>query len=218
MGEKKMNTIFLGLPGVGKGTNASRVGYILNIPHISTGDIFRENMKNKTELGEKIRDLMDSGHYVPDDVTMEIVLERIKQADCKKGFILDGVPRTINQAQILEDNNVPINYAFKFEVGKEIAKQRMLNRMTCGSCKRIYNSETVKPKRKELCDYCDSKLIKRTDETLEVIEERLNVYKNQTAPLIDYYHQKDVLVNINADRSIDKIVNEIIKTIENPEL
>ena len=179
-----MNFIFLGPPGAGKGTLAAQVAEEYKIPQISTGDIFRENIKNQTELGKKVKAIMDAGGLVGDDVVLEIVEDRLKKDDCKNGFILDGFPRTIPQAEAFEKLGIDVKVV-NFEVNNDLIIARLSNRRVCKSCKANFNVKFMPPKVEGVCDKCGGELFTREDDKLESITHRLEVYRKETEPLID---------------------------------
>jgi adenylate kinase len=207
-----MNIVLLGSPGVGKGTYAVRILKIYNIPQISTGDMFREAIKNGTEVGLEAKSYMDKGELVPDEVTIKIVEERLKKDDCKRGFMLDGFPRTIAQAEALSEIS-KIDKVLNFTADDEIIIERLSGRRVCSDCGRIFHVKNIPPKVEGICDVCDGKLIQREDDKPESIKKRLDVYKKQTAPLIDYYKEKGLLAEIDANKPIEK-VDEIIDDIK----
>ena len=212
----KMNIILLGPPGVGKGTYAKRISKIYNIPQISTGDMFREAIKNKTEIGLKAKEYMDKGELVPDDITIGIVEERLKKDDCKNGFMLDGFPRTIAQAEAL-DKIVVIDKVLDFTASEKIIIDRLSGRRICKSCGAIYHIRNIVPKVEGVCDNCGGELYQRDDDKPESVKKRLDVYKKQTAPLIDYYKEKELLADIDANRPIeqvDEIIADVRKALE----
>ena len=211
-----MNIILLGPPGVGKGTYAKRISKIYNIPQISTGDMFREAIKNKTEIGLKAKEYMDKGELVPDDITIGIVEERLKKDDCKNGFMLDGFPRTIAQAEAL-DKIVVIDKVLDFTASEKIIIDRLSGRRICKSCGAIYHIRNIVPKVEGVCDNCGGELYQRDDDKPESVKKRLDVYKKQTAPLIDYYKEKELLADIDANRPIeqvDEIIADVRKALE----
>lgn len=211
-----MKLIILGSQGSGKGTYASRIGPKLGVPHISTGDLFREEIKNETELGKEAETYMNKGILVPDDITIKILKNRISQEDCKNGFILDGFPRTRAQAEALEDIT-KINAVINLVVPHEVLIFRLSSRVTCKKCAEIYNLRTLKPKQEGICDKCGGELYQREDETPEGIKKRLEEYANKTAPLIDYYRNKGILQDVtcdSADVPPEIIVDKIMKTLE----
>ena len=192
-----MKIIMLGAPGAGKGTQAKMIAEKYSIPHISTGDIFRSNIKNGTELGTKAKAYMDKGLLVPDELTCDLVVDRINQSDCKKGYILDGFPRTIPQAKALtaalEKMNTSIDYAIDVEVPDENIVNRMGGRRACTGCGATYHVTYNPPKTENVCDACGETLILREDDKPETVQKRLTVYHEQTQPLIDYYKEAGVL-------------------------
>jgi len=211
-----MNIVLLGSPGVGKGTYAKRISKIYNIPQISTGDMFREAIKNKTEIGLKAKEYMDKGELVPDDVTIGIVEERLKKDDCKNGFMLDGFPRTIAQAEAL-DKIIVIDKVLDFTASDEVIIDRLSGRRVCRNCGAIYHIRNIVPKVEGVCDNCGGELYQRDDDKPESVKKRLDVYKKQTAPLIDYYKEKELLADIDANRPIeqvDEIIADVRKALE----
>ncbi|MEM1543078.1 MAG: adenylate kinase [Candidatus Bathyarchaeia archaeon] len=211
----KLRIVILGPPGSGKGTYASRLTNILGIPHISTGDMVREEIRAQTEIGRKIREYSDRGELVPDEIIIGLLIERLKKPDAQKGFILDGFPRTIGQAEALEEIT-SIDVVINLNVPDEIIIQRLSNRLTCRRCGAIYNRLTLKPKVDEICDICGGELYQREDDKPEVISERLKVYRRSTEPLIDYYRKRGLLKDVYCNDLMtppDVIVNEILKII-----
>ncbi len=200
-----MNIVLLGPPGVGKGTYAKRLSERYNIPHISTGDILREEIHKGSELGRQVREYVERGELVPDDIIIQVVKERLRAEDCKKGFILDGFPRTLNQARAL-DEITKIDVVFNFVAPKEVIIDRLSGRRICSQCGAIYHIKYRPPKKPGICDVCGGKLYQREDDRPEVIETRLEVYKKQTAPLIEYYTKKGLLVDIDASKEIDQVI------------
>lgn len=194
-----MNFIFLGPPGAGKGTLAAQVAEEYGIPQISTGDIFRENIKNQTELGKKVKAIMDAGGLVSDDVVLEIVEDRLKKDDCKNGFILDGFPRTIPQAEAFEKLGIPVQVV-NFEVDNELIIARLSNRRVCKSCKANFNVKFMPPKVEGVCDKCGGELFTREDDKLESITNRLDVYRKETEPLIAFYRNLNKMTDIDSGR------------------
>lgn len=192
-----MNLVFLGPPGAGKGTLAFEVAKFYNIPHISTGDIFRQAIKDKTELGIKVKSIINSGALVSDDITTALVAERLKAADCKNGFILDGFPRTIPQAEALE-KIITIDKAINFDISDDEVVARLSSRRTCSKCGKVFNVITIKPKKDSICDACGGELIIRDDDKPESIKKRLEAYRSQTAPVIGFYRDKNTILDIDA--------------------
>ena len=213
-----MKLIALGSPGVGKGTYAKEITKKYNILHLSTGDMFRENMKNNTELGIKAKEFIDQGKLVPDEVTIGLVKERLAREDTKDGYYLDGFPRTIPQAEALAEF-VEVDMAINFKADKEIIMQRLTGRRTCKKCAATFHMVNLPPQVEGVCDKCEGELIQRSDELPEVIEERLKVYEEQTAPLIDYYKEKGLLreLTINEDmgKYKDQIMEKVFTAIDN---
>jgi adenylate kinase len=208
-----MKLIFLGAPGAGKGTIAKMVMGKYGIPQISSGDIFRENIKNETELGKEAKQYIDKGELVPDGVTTAMILERLAKGDCAKGFILDGFPRTIPQAESLGEIH-KIDAVIDFFATKELIIKRLTNRRTCSKCGAIYNLITVPPKEEGKCDKCGAELFQRDDDKEETIMNRLETYSKQTAPLIGYYKRKGNFVQINAETTPEKIFEDTDKVLK----
>lgn len=212
-----MNLIMLGPPGAGKGTQAKMLVDRFGIPQISTGDMLREALKIGTELGKKAKEYMDKGALVPDEVVIGIVKERLAQSDCAKGFILDGFPRTIPQAealdQVLVELGKKIEYAINIDVPKNELIKRLAGRRTCKKCGAMYHIIFNPPQEKGKCDKCGGELYQRDDDKEETIKRRLEVYESQTQPLIDYYRRKGSLVNIMGAGSIEEIFEEVTRTI-----
>jgi len=211
-----MRIVMLGPPGAGKGTYASRLNVNLGIPHISTGDMVRDEIKAQTELGKKIKQYSDKGELVPDEIIIQLLADRLKRPDCKKGFILDGFPRTINQAESL-DKISKIDVAVNLNVPDEIIITRLSNRVTCKKCGAIYNLLTLKPKKEGVCDSCGGDLYQRYDDKPKVIQERLNVYREKTQPLIEYYKKKELLKDAQCNDLMtppEVVVAQILKILE----
>lgn len=196
-----MKIVMLGAPGAGKGTQAKMIADQYSIPHISTGDIFRANIKEGTELGKEAKSYMDKGQLVPDELTVKILLDRVAKEDCKNGYVLDGFPRTIPQAEVLEDAltklNDKIDYAINVEVPDENIVRRMSGRRACLSCGATYHIVHIPPKAEGVCDRCGKDLVLRDDDKEETVQKRLNVYHGQTQPLIDFYEKKGVLKEVD---------------------
>ena len=208
-----MKIIMLGAPGAGKGTQAKMIAAKYGIPHVSTGDIFRANIKNGTELGKKAKTYMDAGQLVPDSLTVDLLIDRISQDDCANGYVLDGFPRTIPQAQCLEDalaaRGESVDYAINVEVPDENIVRRMSGRRACVNCGATYHIVHVPPKQEGICDKCGKELILRDDDKEETVKNRLNVYHEQTQPLIDFYQNKGVLKEV--DGTVDMM--DVFKAI-----
>ncbi|MFH1324245.1 MAG: adenylate kinase [Nanoarchaeota archaeon] len=207
-----MNLIFLGPPGVGKGTIAKDVVKAKNIPQISTGDLLRAAVKEGSELGKKAKEFMDSGKLVPDELAINLLKERIKKDDCKHGFILDGFPRTIPQAEALE-GNVEINKVINFKATDETVISRISGRRTCKKCSAIYHIKNIPPKVEGVCDKCGGELYQREDDKEETVKKRLETYKQQTAPLIDFYRKKGILADVETEKPIPEIVKDTMAAI-----
>ena len=212
-----MKIIMLGAPGAGKGTQAKKIAAKYEIPHISTGDIFRANIKNGTELGKKAKSYMDAGELVPDELVCDLVVDRIQQDDCTEGFILDGFPRTIPQAEALTEalNAIEqkMEYALNIDVPDENIIHRMAGRRACVGCGATYHLEFAPTKVEGICDVCGEKLILRDDDKPETVTNRLNVYHAQTKPLIDYYDKKGIVYTIDGTQSMDKVFSDIRKIL-----
>jgi adenylate kinase len=208
-----MKVIFLGAPGVGKGTYADRVIEKYHIPHISTGDILRDAVEKQTELGKKAKEYMDAGKLVPDDVIIGLMDERLKKDDCIKGYVLDGFPRTIPQAEALGKIQ-EVDNVINFNAPDELIIKRLSGRRTCRKCNAIYHIKNIPPKNEGICDKCGGELYQRDDEKPDVIKHRLEIYKKQTAPLINYYKEKGLLTAIDASRPPEEVVEEIVKLLE----
>lgn len=203
----------MGLPGAGKGTQAKKINEKYNIPHISTGDMFRQAIKEETELGNKAKAYMDEGNLVPDEVTVGIVKERLAKDDCKNGFLLDGFPRTIEQAHSLEDIlaelNQSIDYCLQIDVPKEKLVERLTGRRICPTCGTAYHITFNPPQKEGICDKDGSQLIQRDDDKEETVQNRLSVNIEQTKPLLDFYEEKGYLRKVHGDQDIDDVFKEI---------
>ncbi len=208
-----MKIIMLGAPGAGKGTQAKMIAEKYGIPHISTGDIFRANIKEGTDLGKEAKSYMDAGKLVPDELTVKILLDRVAKDDCSKGYVLDGFPRTIPQAEVLEDSlnklNDKVDYAINVDVPDENIVRRMGGRRACLSCGATYHIEHIPPKQEGICDKCGAELVLRDDDKPETVKNRLKVYHEQTQPLIDFYGKKGILKNV--DGTVD--MQDVFKAI-----
>ena len=212
-----MKIIMLGAPGAGKGTQAIRIAEKYSIPHISTGDIFRANIKNGTELGNKAKTYMDKGLLVPDELVVDLVVDRLNQDDCANGYVLDGFPRTIPQAealdQALESLGQKVDYAINVEVPDENIVRRMSGRRACVNCGATYHVVYAPTKEENVCDSCRGQLILREDDKPETVQKRLNVYHEQTSPLIEYYTNKNILVEVDGTLDIEVVFGEIVKIL-----
>lgn len=208
-----MNLIFLGPPGAGKGTIAARVKEHYEIPHISTGDLFRAHIQNQTDLGKQVKAILDSGELVPDELTIEMVRQRLQEGDTERGFILDGFPRTIPQAEALSDI-ARIDAVLNFELSKASIIKRLSGRRIAKQSGRVYHVHYNPPKVEGKCDETGETLIQREDDKAEAIENRLAVYQRQTAPLIDHYSKKGALISIDAEPSADKVFSQVKQKID----
>jgi adenylate kinase len=211
-----LNIVILGPPGVGKGTYAEILSKKYNIPKTSVGDLFRRAIKDETELGKKIKDYVSSGDLVPDDTVIELVKNRLEQDDCKKGFLLDGYPRTVAQAEAMEKFK-KIDVALNFVAPDEVIMSRIGGRRTCSICGAVYHIKNIPPKVEGICDRCGGKLIQRSDEKPEVVKNRLLVYREKTKPVVDYLRKKGLLVDIDAHyniEEIDKIISQCEKHLQ----
>lgn len=208
-----MKIIMLGAPGAGKGTQAKKIAEKYQIPHISTGDIFRANIKNGTELGKKAKTYMDQGLLVPDELVCDLVVDRVKQEDCKNGYILDGFPRTIPQAESLDEAlgqmGESLDYAINVDVPDEHIVNRMSGRRACVGCGATYHMVYASTKKEGVCDVCGAELILRDDDKPETVQKRLSVYHEQTQPLIDYYKGKGILKDVDGTKDMDVVFQAI---------
>ena len=212
-----MKIIMLGAPGAGKGTQAKMIAAKYQIPHISTGDIFRANISNGTELGKEAKQFMDQGLLVPDELTVKILLDRVAREDCKNGYVLDGFPRTIPQAEVL-DNALKelgdqVDYAINVDVPDENIINRMSGRRACVKCGATYHIKHVPPKAEGICDSCGAELILRDDDKPETVKKRLNVYHEQTQPLIDFYSEKKILNEVDGTIGMEDVFSGIAKIL-----
>lgn len=207
------NIIFLGAPGAGKGTNAKKVASEFKIPHISTGDMFREAIKNETPVGLEAKSYMDKGLLVPDEVTISLVKERLSKDDCAKGFLLDGFPRTLVQAEALkkigEEISRPINLVINLVVPESVLKDRICGRRVCKSCGAPYHVTNLRPKVEGVCDLCGGELVQRKDDNEEALKTRLSEYHKQTEPLINFYTKENVLHDVDGVKALDEIFSDI---------
>ena len=209
-----MKIIMLGAPGAGKGTQAKKISAKYEIPHISTGDIFRANIKNGTELGKKAKSFMDQGLLVPDELTVDLVMDRIQKEDCKNGYILDGFPRTITQAEALEQAlkalGEKLDYAIEVDVPDENIVKRMSGRRACVHCGATYHIVHAPTKVENICDVCGGELILRDDDKPETVTKRLTVYHNQTKPLIDYYKEEGILATVDGTADLEDVFKAVV--------
>jgi adenylate kinase len=209
-----MKIIMLGAPGAGKGTQAKQIATKYSIPHISTGDIFRANIKNGTELGKKAKEYMDQGLLVPDELTCDLVMDRIAQDDAKNGFVLDGFPRTIPQAEALDAALTKIGQSMDFAIDVDVPDENIINRMSgrraCLNCGATYHIVSIPPKKEGICDTCGNELVLREDDKPETVKKRLDVYHDQTQPLIEYYGGKGILKSVDGTQPMEKVFEDII--------
>lgn len=209
-----MKIIMLGAPGAGKGTQAKKISAKYDIPHISTGDIFRANIKNGTELGKKAKSYMDQGLLVPDELTVDLVMDRIQKEDCKNGYILDGFPRTIPQAEALDQAlkalGEKLDYAIEVDVPDENIVKRMAGRRACVHCGATYHIVHAPTKVKNICDACGGDLILRDDDKPETVTKRLTVYHDQTKPLIDYYKEEGILATVDGTADLEDVFKAVV--------
>lgn len=212
-----MKIIMLGAPGAGKGTQAKKIAAKYDVPHISTGDIFRANIKNGTELGKKAKTYMDQGLLVPDELVVDLVVDRVNQDDCKNGYVLDGFPRTIPQAEALDkalaEMGQKMDYAIDVDVPDENIVRRMSGRRACVGCGATYHLEYAPTKQEGICDACGGELILRDDDKPETVTKRLNVYHEQTQPLIDYYTKAGILKTVDGTQEIDQVFQMITEIL-----
>ena len=212
-----MKIVMLGAPGAGKGTQAKMIAEKYSIPHISTGDIFRANIKNGTELGKKAKSFIDKGQLVPDELTLDLIMDRFKEDDCKNGYVLDGFPRTIPQAEALDEalkaNGEKVDFAIDIDVPDENIVRRMGGRRACVNCGATYHIVYSPTKVEGKCDKCGEELIVRDDDKPETVLSRLEVYHNQTQPLIDYYNEQGILKSVDGPIDMKDVFNEIVKIL-----
>ena len=212
-----MKIIMLGAPGAGKGTQAKKIAEKYGIPHISTGDIFRFNIKEGTELGMKAKAYMDQGGLVPDELTIGMLMDRIQKDDCKNGYVLDGFPRTIPQAEsltnALSERGQKIDYAVNVDVPDENIVSRMSGRRACLKCGATYHIVYKPSKIEGICDVCGEPLVLRDDDKPETVQKRLSVYHDQTQPLIDYYKNAGVLANVDGTQDMEKVFSDIVAVL-----
>lgn len=213
-----MRLILLGPPGAGKGTQAKRVIEEFDIPHISTGDIFRKNIKEKTELGQKVEGLLAQGKLVPDELTIEIVWDRLDQEDCKNGFLLDGFPRTIPQAEALDEGlekrGLKLDRVLNIDVDKDSLVKRLSGRRVCPSCGASYHIDNNPTKVDGICDACQTPVIQREDDKEETVLDRIKVYDSQTKPLVDFYNKQDLVFTVDGTLPIDEITNKLVTELK----
>lgn len=212
-----MKIIMLGAPGAGKGTQAKQIADKYSIPHISTGDIFRANLKAGTELGKKAKEYMDQGLLVPDELTCDLVMDRIAQDDCKNGFVLDGFPRTIPQAEALDAALTKINQKMDYAIDVDVPDDNIINRMSgrraCLNCGATYHIVSIPTKVEGVCDRCGNQVVLRDDDQPETVKKRLDVYHAQTQPLIDYYQKQGILKSVDGTQPMEKVFDAIVEIL-----
>ena len=212
-----MHIILLGAPGAGKGTLAKMIARKFDVSHLSTGDILRDNVNRKTYVGNQAKEYMDNGKLVPDDIIIQMVEGRILEKDCKAGFILDGFPRTIKQAEalklIFDELDIRIDAIFNLEASQETIIERLSGRRTCKNCGAIYHVKNILPKVEDKCDKCGDRLYQRDDDKKDIVKKRLMVYKTQTKKLISYYKKQDSFYEINANKKADEMFAEVCKDL-----
>lgn len=212
-----MKILLLGGPGAGKGTQAKFLSRILDIPHISTGDIFRDNIRRATPLGLKVKSILNEGLLVTDELTNEIAKARLLEEDCIKGYILDGYPRTIFQAQyldsLLDELGDKLDFVLNVDSSDECIIDRLSKRRSCPECGAVYHLDNTPPKNDGVCDHCGEMLVQRADDKPETVKDRLDIYHQQTKPLLDYYQAKGCLINIDGERKVEPILEDILKII-----
>jgi adenylate kinase len=217
MERNEMRIVLLGPPGAGKGTQAKKIADRYGIVHISTGDLFRDNIKNKTPLGQKAKAYMDAGNLVPDELVIALVEDRIAKDDCRDGYLLDGFPRTVAQASALSEYNEkvgkPLDFALSIEVPEDKLVSRIVGRRVCPNCGASFHIKFNPPKQDGICDRCGEKLVQRKDDTEATVKNRLDVYNKETAPLIDFYRCKGILKAVDGDQDVDIVTADIFKAL-----
>lgn len=212
-----MNLILLGPPGAGKGTQAAKIIAKYNIPHISTGDIFRQNIKDQTPLGIKAKEYMDKGELVPDSLVIEIAIDRLKANDCQKGFLLDGFPRTVEQAVALDEYltsiGQKIDNVLDIQVQDDILIDRIIGRRTCPKCGATYHITGMPPQKEGICDKCGTELVQRADDTIETVKNRIDVYNKQTTPLLDYYEKSGNIAHMDGTIGLEELFAKIVELL-----
>lgn len=208
-----MLVVLMGPPGAGKGTQAEKLSKEFALPHISTGDIFRSAVKEGTEMGKKAKEYMDKGELVPDEIVIGIVKERLAKPDCNEGVLLDGFPRTVEQARALDEVLADLNLNISAAVSVDVQEEELINRLTgrrvCRSCGATYHIKFNPPKVRNICDHCSGELYQRSDDTIDTVKERLAIYRKQTMPIIEYYEQKGLFYSVDGARAIDDVFEDI---------
>lgn len=208
-----MRLLIVGAPGAGKGTQSKLISEKLNIPHISTGDILRNEISSNSELGKKVKHFVDNGLLVPDDLIADVLLNEIKKEKYRNGYILDGFPRNINQVKIMEEKGILIDKVIFIDTSEEEIMKRITGRRVCQNCGQVYNIYYNPPKTENKCDKCSNNLVQREDDKEEVVRNRLKTFREATIPVIDYYSKKGILFRINGDKNFDDIKNEIFEVL-----
>lgn len=213
-----MRILMLGAPGVGKGSQASKIARALSIPHISTGDLFREQIVGNTDIGQKVSSLINQGFLVPDEITVDLLAKRLNKEDCQNGFVLDGFPRTLQQAnnldKILIDMNINLDVVINISLDDSSIVKRITGRRTCSSCGSVYHIEDYPPETDGICNSCSGALINRSDDSLSVIKNRLHIYHDQTKPLIEYYMNKAKFIHIESEKLMAVTTSKVFKALE----
>lgn len=212
-----LRLILLGPPGAGKGTQAARICQKYSIPHISTGDIFRKHIKEGTDFGKKAQEYMNKGALVPDDLVLEIAEARLMEEDCSHGFLLDGFPRTVNQAEqldkFLNERNLDIDKVLDIDIDKEVLMTRLIGRRVCRSCGATYHVINMPPEKEGVCDVCGGELYQRSDDSAATVENRIEVYNAQTMPLVEHYEKLGKIAHIDGTKSLEDVFNDIVSVI-----
>lgn len=212
-----MRLVIIGAPGAGKGTQSVRICEYFKIPHLSTGDIFRKHIKQQTQMGKQVELLISQGKLVPDDITMNVVKEKLREDECNNGFLMDGFPRTVKQArfldEILAEKNWKIDFAINLVVDDALIIRRMSGRRVCVGCGSSYHIVTVPPKNEGICDRCDGELIQRPDDEENTVMQRLDVYNTQTGPIIEFYRKSGVLLEVDGKDGVEETTNEIFRNL-----
>lgn len=208
-----MRILILGAPGAGKGTQSEIISDRLGIPHVSTGDILRAEILSGSDLGQKIKGYVDSGNLVPDDIIADVLLSELSKPKYQKGYILDGFPRNINQVKIAEEKNIQIDKVIFIDTSEDVIMKRITGRRSCINCGAVYNIYYSPPKVEGICDKCGGNLIQRSDDREEVVRRRLEVFKNETMPVVEYYQNKKLLFRVDGNKNLDDIKNEIFSLL-----